>query len=403
MDAATARSLDRAAEIVSRHARDQARARTLGLRLSHVAAATEPGYQHYTPSLSTVLAGRKRTLIGDDDQVWGRERFIITPVGLPLVSSVVATDPHRGFLAARWQLDPAVVAEVAAATPRNARPAGPIGRLGVWSPALADAFARLLALLDEPEHIALLGPLISREIVLRLLQTDQAPRALAALDDGDPVVPRAVSLLTDRMAEPWSMRTIAAEIRTSRPTLYRRFKDATSMTPMQYLKRLRLGEARHRMVVLGESAARGSPWRLNRNRNGPGATPTRWAGPPRPAGRRWRGSRCSASRSERGRPCCWTRPVTRTPPGGPPRRGANRRRRSRHSRRGAPWHWPKRLWSVLPRRGRTVCRCRRRGSLPRWGRWPPGGKGAGPPPRAGDTFHSRTRRGGREWGLKRST
>ncbi|WP_458089036.1 helix-turn-helix domain-containing protein [Streptomyces malaysiensis] len=38
-------------------------------------------------------------------------------------------------------------------------------------------------------------------------------------------------------------------------TLFGRFKQATSMTPMQYLKRLRLGEARHRMVILGESAA----------------------------------------------------------------------------------------------------------------------------------------------------
>ncbi|WP_406136115.1 AraC family transcriptional regulator N-terminal domain-containing protein [Streptomyces sp. NBC_01089] len=255
MDPATAQSLDRAAEIVSRHAPDRARAQRLGLRLSHVTAATGLGYQHYTPSLSTVLAGGKRTIVGDDDQVWGREKFIITPVELPLVSSVVETDPRRGFLAARWQLDSALVAEVAAVMPRKAHPASPMDRLGVWSPALADAFTRLLALLDEPEHIPILGPMISREIVLRLLQTDQAPRVLAALDDGDPIVPRAVSLLTDRMAEPWSMRVLAAEVRTSRPTLYRRFKEATSMTPLQYLKRLRLGEARHRMVVLGESAA----------------------------------------------------------------------------------------------------------------------------------------------------
>ncbi|MER5437087.1 AraC family transcriptional regulator [Streptomyces sp. NPDC002790] len=255
MDAATTQSLERAAEIVMRHAPDRARAQTLGLRLSHVTAATEPGYQHYTPSLSTVLAGQKRTLIGDDDQVWGRERFIITPVGLPLVSSVVETDPQRGFLAARWQLDPTLLAEVAAVMPHKAHRAVRMDRLGVWSPALTDAFSRLLALLDEPEHIPILGPLISRELVLRLLQTDQAPRVLAALDDSDPIVPRAVSLLTDRMAEPWSMKTLATETRTSQPTLHRRFKEATSMTPMQYLKRLRLGEARHRMVVLGESAA----------------------------------------------------------------------------------------------------------------------------------------------------
>ncbi|NEB79767.1 AraC family transcriptional regulator [Streptomyces sp. SID14478] len=255
MDEATARSLDRAADVVSRRVDDTASANALGLRLSHVTAPTGLAYQHYTPSLSCVLAGRKRTIVGEDDQVWGRERFIVTPVDLPLVSGVVDTAGQRGFLAARWQLAPALVAEVAAAMPRSGQAPAPMGRLGTWSPALADAFARLVGLLDEPEHIPVLAPLIAREIVLRLLQTDQAPRALAALDDGDPVVPRAARLLTERMAEPWSMRDLATAVGTSQPTLFRRFKEATSMTPGHYLKRLRLGEAQHRMVVLGESAA----------------------------------------------------------------------------------------------------------------------------------------------------
>ncbi|MEV0847220.1 AraC family transcriptional regulator [Streptomyces sp. NPDC049954] len=255
MDEATARNLARAADVVSRRVDDKASTEALGLRLSHVAVPTGLAYQHYTPSLSCVLTGRKRTIIGDDDQVWGRERFIITPVGLPLVSGVVDTDGRRGFLAARWQLAPALVAEVAAAMPRSDQPAGAMNRLGTWSPALADAFARLIGLLDEAEHIPVLAPLIAREIVLRLLQTDQAPRVLAAVDDGDPAVPRAARLLTDRLADPWSMSDLAAAVGISQPTLFRRFKEATSMTPGQYLKRLRLGEAQHRMVVLGETAA----------------------------------------------------------------------------------------------------------------------------------------------------
>ncbi|MFD0020364.1 AraC family transcriptional regulator N-terminal domain-containing protein [Streptomyces sp. NPDC058382] len=254
MDEATAQALDRAADVVLRRTEDRARAEKLGLRLSHVTAPTGLGYQRYTPSLSVVLAGRKRSIVGDDDQVWGSDRFIITPVDLPVVSGVVEADGQRGFLAARWELAPALVAEVAAAMPRGDRPSQAVDRLGRWSPALADAFARLVALLDEPEHIPILGPLVAREIVLRLLQTDQAPRVLTAVDDHDPVAPRVVRLLTDRMAEPWSMSTLAAAVRTSQATLFRRFREATSMTPMQYLKRLRLGEARHRMVVFGESA-----------------------------------------------------------------------------------------------------------------------------------------------------
>jgi AraC-like DNA-binding protein len=255
MDEVIADRLDRVADVVLRRAGDRALASRLGFRLSHVTAPTEPGYQRYTPSLSVVAAGRKRTVVGDDDRVWGRERFIITPVDLPLVSSVVEAEPRRGFLAARWELSPVLVAEVAAAMPTGGRPAADMDRLGTWTRPLADAFARLAGLLDEPEHIPVLGPLVSREVILRLLGTDQAPRVLAAVADTDDVVPRAVHLLTGRMAEPWTVDALAAAVRASKPTLFRRFRDATSMTPMQYLKRLRLGEARHRMIVLGESAA----------------------------------------------------------------------------------------------------------------------------------------------------
>ncbi|MDH6522708.1 AraC-like DNA-binding protein [Streptomyces sp. SAI-135] len=255
MDESTSGRLDQVADVILRRADNHALAGRLGFRLSRVTAATGLGYQRYSPSLSVVAAGRKRTIIGDDDRAWGRERFIITPVDLPVVAAVVEAEEERGFLAARWQLSPILVAEVAAAMPGNGQPPAGMDRLGTWTQPLADAFARLISLLDEPEHMAFLGPLVAREVIVRLLQTDQAPRVLAAVADSDAVVPRAVALLTDRLDEPWTVDALAAEVRTSQPTLFRRFKDATSMTPMQYLKRLRLGEARHRMVVFGDSAA----------------------------------------------------------------------------------------------------------------------------------------------------
>ncbi len=93
--------------------------------------------------------------------------------------------------------------------------------------------------------------------MLRLLQTEQAPRITAALDGTGPsVVAGATALLTGRMAEGWSMERLARELRVSESTLFARFKEATGMTPAQYLKRTRLGEARRRMVVHGDTAAR---------------------------------------------------------------------------------------------------------------------------------------------------
>lgn len=224
--------------------------------------------RRYEPSMSVVLRGRKRSIVGDDDQVWGRERFIITPVDLPVVAGVVDAAGEDGFVAVVWKLDPAVVGEVvasmtvpaAAAVAPGSSPSGAVSslpRLGSWTAPLADAFARLVGLLDAPEDIPVLFPLVSREIVLRLLQTEQAPRITAALDGTGPsVVAGATALLTGRMAEGWSMERLARELRVSESTLFARFKEATGMTPAQYLKRTRLGEARRRMVVHGDTAAR---------------------------------------------------------------------------------------------------------------------------------------------------
>ncbi len=255
---AVAASLERSADIVARHVGDTARAAGLGLRLARVHGTTPLFFQRYAPSLAVVLAGRKRSLVGADDEVWGRDRFLLTPVDLPVVAGVVETDPVTGvFLSATWEFDPVLVREVAVAFPHHSRPsAGSPDRLGTWTPGLADAFARLVGLLDEPETIPVLGPALAREVVLRLLQTEQAPRILAATHGEErSVVVQAVAHLTDKMSEPWTMPLLAAALHTSESTLFGRFKQATSMTPMQYLKRLRLGEARHRMVILGESAA----------------------------------------------------------------------------------------------------------------------------------------------------
>jgi AraC-like DNA-binding protein len=305
------RHLDRAAAIAASHAADVGasrvsgagvgsvlgaaarvgsvgRAESLGLTVSRVDGPTELFDRRYAPSLSVVLRGTKRSIVGADDQVWGRERFIITPVDLPVIAGVVSTDGADGFVSAVWKLDPVVVAEVAASmssVPRSrpggstspggsSRPGGSSGRdgssgpgvspgalprLGTWTEPLADAFTRLLGLLDAPWDIPVLFPLVSREVVLRLLQTEQAPRILAALSSldssGASVVTSATALLNDRMAEPWSMDRLAGELRVSESTLFTRFKEATGMSPAQYLKRTRLGEARRRMVVRGDTAA----------------------------------------------------------------------------------------------------------------------------------------------------
>lgn len=265
LDPATRARLDRAADLAGRR-RHSPHAAALGLRLSGVDRPTGLLPQTYPPSLSLALRGRKRSIIGAHDAIWGRERFLVTPVDLPVVAGVVEA-PDGDFRSVMWRLDPLVIAEVAplvatSATSSGAAASSPLAdrgapdRLGTWTPELADAVARLLGLLDRPEDIPVLAPLLAREVVLRLLQSDQAPRILAAgaTPDAD-TVSRAVALIVDELARPWSLDELAARVGVSASTLGRRFGTVTGMSPLQYQKRTRLGEARRRMIVRGETAA----------------------------------------------------------------------------------------------------------------------------------------------------
>lgn len=256
MDPRTAASLDRAAERLRRHVERPQRAESLGLLLGRTTAPTPMLFVRYPPCLSVVLTGRKRS--GDDDsaeQEWGSDRFLITPVELPMIAQVIEVGPEGDFLSLNWRLDPAVVAEVAAQLPRTAN-AGEAERLGRMTPELADVVDRMLALLDEPEDAPVLAPLLAREVVLRLLRSDQAPRLLAAAEQAHAdLVGAAVERMTADLAQPWTLDGLAAAAGTSAATLSRRFRELTGLSPLRYLKRLRLGEARRLMLAEAFTAA----------------------------------------------------------------------------------------------------------------------------------------------------
>lgn len=251
-----AASLSRSAEVLRRHLNHPSRAEPLGLELNRWTVTTPLGYQRYAPSLSVVISGRKRVVIGDDDVPWGSNRFLITPVDLPVVGSVTALGEGGDFLSATWLLDPMLIAEVASQYPTHRRSERVPPRLGTMTPQLADALDRLFQLLDTPEEQAVLGPLVRRELVLRLLQTDQAARVLSTAGTARAdLVATAIDAFSQDLTAPWTLDRVAQTTGTSPATVTRRFRQMTGMAPMRYLKLLRLGEARRRILVLDDSAS----------------------------------------------------------------------------------------------------------------------------------------------------
>lgn len=112
-----------------------------------------------------------------------------------------------------------------------------------------DAAVRLLQLLDRPDDIHVMSPLLHREILFRILQEPHGNqlRALANSASRSSRVAGAIAWLKKNYAAAFSMRKLAAIANMSVSGLHAHFKAVTGMTPLEFQKHLRLHEARRLM------------------------------------------------------------------------------------------------------------------------------------------------------------
>jgi len=115
---------------------------------------------------------------------------------------------------------------------------------------LLSAFLRLVELLDAPEDLPVMAPLILRELHYRLLQGDQQARlAETAIGEGRlRRVAGAIAWIKNHYAEPLQIEALANRANMSASALHAYFKAVTAMSPIQYQKRLRLQEARRMLL-----------------------------------------------------------------------------------------------------------------------------------------------------------
>lgn len=99
---------------------------------------------------------------------------------------------------------------------------------------------------DTPGQEAVLDRLLDLLLVATLREWFESEGARAPAwyrAHADPVVGRALRLLTDRPADPWTVASLAREVGVSRATLARRFSDEVGETPMAFLTEARLALA----------------------------------------------------------------------------------------------------------------------------------------------------------------
>jgi AraC-like DNA-binding protein len=251
------------ADAIGRHVRGQGICTTAMPHVSLIRAdqPSTPTPAVYEASLCLIAQGSKRVSIGEHSVVYDAAHYLLVSVDLPLVGHVIDASPERPYLCCKIDLDPALLADLMAgeggAVPRTDLPV-----LGVYptDPDLIDAACRLVRLLDRPETIGALAPLIEREILYRLVTGPHGPmlRHVATAGSHLNQVSRAIAAIRRRFDGQIRIQEVAAEAGLSPSSLHAHFKAITRMTPLEYQKQLRLQEARRLMLVGGATAGTAS-------------------------------------------------------------------------------------------------------------------------------------------------
>lgn len=204
-------------------------------------------------SLCLVAQGAKTIMVGPEAYEYDASRMIVFSVDLPVAAQVTRASYAEPFLCFKLDLEPQDIARlVLKVYPRGLPRTQDKGAvtLGQADAKIFNAAVRLVELMAQPEDAELLAPLIVDEILIRLLRSPIGVQVaqIGLADSGLNGVARAVSWLKDNFAEPMKVEELARLAHMSVSTFHQHFKSATSMSPLQFQKVLRLQEARRLML-----------------------------------------------------------------------------------------------------------------------------------------------------------
>src|ERR687886_662450 len=226
-----------------------------GLMLRRASSPTELGHGVSYPALCVIAQGSKEILLGDHRYRYDPAHYLITTAALPITSRITEAEEERPYLGLVLRLDPtlggSVMVEAGHPAPRGQAAVKAID-VSPLDAGLLDAVVRLVRLLGSPTEVRFLAPLVTREIVYRLLNGEQGDRLrhTAVLGGHSHRIARALERLRKDFDRPLRIEDIARELGMSVSGFHHHFRAVTAMSPLQFQKQIRLQEARR--LMLGE-------------------------------------------------------------------------------------------------------------------------------------------------------
>lgn len=218
---------------------------------------TGPSYGVYNPSLCIIVQGNKEVLLAQEKYMYGPTDYLIASVNLPITGRVTKASAEMPYLALKLEFTPSQIYEVLREYEMGTNKKESAKR-GMYvskiEDTLLDAVTRLVRLLNTPEDIQVIAPLIMKEIIYRVLQGENGGmlKQIAVEGSSTHQISAAIEHIMSNYDQSLKIELLADIANMSVSSLHRHFKEVTAMSPLQFQKQLRLQGARG--LLLAESA-----------------------------------------------------------------------------------------------------------------------------------------------------
>lgn len=253
-------AIDHLRDLIGRHCKGRRLDSEIsGLTLYRAEAPVERVCTNYWPALCVLAQGVKQVMIGERIYQYDPLNYLVVTVDLPVTVRIVRASPEQPLLGLTIDLNPTHIGELLLDMPDDRNRLSSPAALAVSdiSDQLLDAVTRLVNILDYPDDAVVLGPLVEREILYRLLRGKHASLLRAVVSAGSHLsqIGRATDWIRTHYADRISIDDLAALADMSVTSFHRHFKAITAMSPLQYRTQMRLQEARRLMLVDANDAS----------------------------------------------------------------------------------------------------------------------------------------------------
>ncbi|MDO6694968.1 AraC family transcriptional regulator [Aliiglaciecola sp. 3_MG-2023] len=204
----------------------------------------------YEPSVTAIVSGCKEAIMDGDRHFYDNSKYICCTMPLPIEAGTLKSSPNEPLIGVYISLNSKIMTELviemeSAASDISMRKS-PLHPQSIssanWDETFTDALYRLISLENNPADVAILGSSRLRELYYTILKGESGYSFRRSFGIGNGIA-RSIEFLSSNLNESITIENMADQIGMSRAVFHRKFKQATNMSPIQFVKSMRLNNA----------------------------------------------------------------------------------------------------------------------------------------------------------------